>query len=243
MIGVLMLGIAVSALVIGGLGLVVFVDAAFGGARKLHDHSLPLLKGESLQAWAASRGQMATEDWLASRPDRSHPDELALRIEADAGQLLDEAVFRESPAGQGPQRCREGEIVPRVTAPEVFAIALELRKLPLRRQEDLKRQISSARAEPGDCPLLTAQGMCLCAAARPLGCRGRCLAGFDSSVEAAKWAETLEAGLIEGMQQMLGGAGLDGARYRLNAALASVLSDPAAESRWRRGQTLMATTT
>jgi hypothetical protein len=118
-----------------------------------------------------------------------------------------------------------------------------LRKLPKRYTQELMRRISSAGAESGDCPLLTAQGMCLCAAARPLGCRGRCLAGFDSSVEAAKWAQTLEQGLIEGMQQTLDGAGLDGARYRLNAALATVLSDPDAEPRWRSGQALIAATT
>jgi hypothetical protein len=103
MIGVLMLAILVSVLVIGGLGLVVFVDAAFGGTRKLHDRSWPLLAGQSLQAWAASRGRRTTAGWLAFQPDRSHADELARRIEADAGHLLDVAVFRESPAAVRPR--------------------------------------------------------------------------------------------------------------------------------------------
>jgi hypothetical protein len=240
MSGILLLGVSVFVLLAGGLGVLAFVDAAFGGAQAMHGRSLPLLTGESLKAWAVSRSRGTAAKWLASRPERCGSDELARQTEADAGKVLDEVMFRESPAAQGVQRCGEGATAPQVTAPEVFAIVGELRKLPMRRQEELKLQVSSAPTKSGICPLLTAQRMCLCAAARPLGCRGRCLAGFDSSVDAARWAETLEEGLIEGLQQTLEGAGLDGERYDLTAALATVLRDPTAESRWQSGRPLMA---
>jgi hypothetical protein len=239
MIGIVLIAISASVLLAVGLGMVMFVDAAFGGARAMHGRSLPLLTGESLKAWAVSRGRATTAAWLAVQPARNRPDELARGIETEAGQLLEEVLFRESPAAQGVQRCREGESPPRVTAPEAFAIVRELRKLPLRDQEQLKQRVSSTRVDQGVCPLLTAQGMCWCAAARPLGCRGRCLAGFDSSNDAARWAETLEAGLAVGVQQTLDKARLDGARYDLNAALAAVLCDPSSESRWRSGQALI----
>lgn len=240
MIGVLLLGILVSVFVIGGLGILAFASVAFGRARQMHSRTLPLLTGESLKAWAASRSQVTAAQWLGLQPERRQADGLARSIEMDAGQILDEAIFRESSAAQATQVCREGERSPQVTAPEVFAIVEEIHKLPVRWQEELKLRVSSAHVDSSICPLLTAQRMCLCAAARPLGCRGRCLAGFDSSAEAAKWAETLEEGLIEGLQQTLADAGLDGARYGLNEALSTALHDATAPSRWQRGERLMA---
>jgi hypothetical protein len=150
--------------------------------------------------------------------------------------VLDQAVFQESPESRGVQRCQQATSVPQVTPPEVFAIAAELQKLPSDRLQNLISQMGS-----GTCPLLTTQGTCLCAIARPIECRGRCLAGFDSSADAMEWADDLEEGMIAGLQKELSIAGLDGRRYDINRAMVRVLTDPAAEAGWRRGERLLPT--
>lgn len=240
MSGLVILGIAASVLVMGAIGLMMFAEVAFAGPRELHKRSLPLLSGASLKAWGAVRSRFATGTWLASHPERTHSDELARGIESEVGQVLDQAVFQESPEARGVQRCQQTASVPQVTAPEVFAIAAELRNLPMDWREKVRQQASVAtQMGVAACPLLTTQGLCLCAGARPIECRGRCLAGFDSSADAMEWAKTLEGGLLEGLQQELSGAGLDGRRYDLNRALALVLTDAGTESRWQRGEPLV----
>ncbi len=240
MFGLILLGVIASALLLGGLFFLMFAEAAVGGPRPLHQLALPLLFGDALKGWATERGRGMTIKWLALHPDRKHSDFLARRLEVDAGQLLDEAIFRESPASRGLQRCQDSLTVPKVTAPEVFAIADEIRKLPQATMLPVARHVvAAAKAGSGGCPLLTSQGTCLCAIARPLGCRGRCLAGFDSSEDAAAWATTLEEGFSEGLQQELHSAGLDATRYDLNQALAAVLPDARLEMQWRKGEPLL----
>lgn len=240
MFGLILLGIIVSSLLLGGLFFLMFAESAAGEPRPLHNLALPLLSGDALKRWATERSRGMTIKWLASHPDREHPDFLARRIEADAGQLLDQAIFRESPAARGLQRCQESMSVPQATAPEVFAIVDEIRKLPQSILLPVSHHVAAAaKSGTGGCPLLTSQGMCLCAIARPLGCRGRCLAGFDSSADAAAWATTLEDGLSEGLQQELNSAGLDATRYDLNQALAAVLPDARVEAHWRKGEPLL----
>jgi hypothetical protein len=242
MFGLILLGILTATLLIGGLLFLMFADAAAGEPRPLHNRALPLLTGEALKDWARDRSRTMTIKWLALHPDRRQPDGLARRIEADAGQVLEQAIFRESPADRGLQRCQESLSVPQVTAPEAFAIADEIRKLPQSIWLPVAKHVAAAaKNNSGGCPLMTPRGMCLCAIARPLGCRGRCLAGFDSSDEAAAWAATLEEGLSEGMQQELSSAGLDSNRYDLNHALAAILPEPALETDWRRGKPLLPT--
>ena len=239
MIGLIFLGILASVFVLVLLGLLMFADVASAGPRGYQLRWLPLLSGAPLKAWASLRSRFATGEWLASHPERTESDNLVRSIEADTSRLLDEAVFSESPAARGIQRCQQ-TIVPQVTAPEVFAIAAELRKLPSSRKKELEQHLSLAvQTGTGTCPLLTNLGTCLCATARPVECRSRCLAGFDSSADAMEWAKDLEEGMIEGLQRELNEAGLDGRRYDLNQGLARVLSDPAAESRWLRGERLL----
>jgi hypothetical protein len=234
------MGILASVFVLVVLGLLMFADVASAGPRGLQLRWLPLLSGAPLKAWAALRSRFATSEWLGSHPERTESNDLARSIEADTSQLLDEAVFSESPAARGVQRCQQA-IVPQVTPPEVFAIAAELRKLSSSRQKELQQHLSLAvQTGEGTCPLLTNQGTCLCPVARPVECRSRCLAGFDSCADAMEWAKDLEEGMIEGLQRELNEAGLDGGRYDLNQGLARVISDPAAESRWLRGERLLA---
>lgn len=241
MFGLVLLAIVASALLLGGTLFLMFAETAAGSPRPLHHLTLPLLSGNALRQWATERSRGMTLKWLVSHPDRKHSDFLARRIEADAGQLLDQAIFRESPAARGLQRCQESMSVPQVTAPEAFAIADEIRKLPQSMLLPISRHVAAAaKSGTGGCPLMTSQGMCLCAIARPLGCRGRCLAGFDSSADAAAWATTLEDGLSEGLQQELNTAGLDATRYDLNQALAAILPDARVEMHWRKGEPLLA---
>lgn len=231
MLGLILLGVIGSALLLGGVFFLMFAEAAVGGPRPLHNLALPLLSGDALKQWAIERSRGMTLKWLVSHPDRKHSDFLARRIEVDAGQVLDQAIFRESPAAHGLQRCQDSMSVPQVIAPEVFAIADEIRKLPQSILLPVSHHVAAAaKSGSGGCPLLTSQGMC----------RGRCLAGFDSSADAAAWATTLEEGLSEGLQQELNTAGLDATRYDLNQALAAILPDARAEAHWRKGEPLLA---
>jgi hypothetical protein len=217
-----------------------FADVMFSGPRGLHARLLPLMQGASLKAWAASRSQSATTKWLESNPERTHVEDLVRSIESDADLVLDQAFFQESPDARGIRPCQQGTRVPQVTAPETFAIAAELRKLPMEARHELKHHLALAlEFESHKCPLLTQQGMCLCATVRPLECRGRCVAGYDSSADAMAWASTFDQGMVEGLQQGLNTAGLDSRRYDLNRALARVFANPAVAGHWRRGEPLL----
>jgi hypothetical protein len=240
MTSLVLIGILASVFVLGAVGLLMFTDVVVAGPRGLHARRLPLMQGASLKAWAASRSRVATANWLATNPERTHAEDLARSVAADADHILDQAVFQESPEARGVRPCKPGTHVPQVTAPETFAIAAELRKLPLETRHDLKHHLALGVEWGSDkCPLLTMQGTCLCTCTRPLECRGRCLAGFDSSAEALEWANTFDQGMIEGLQQGLNTVGLDGQRYELNRALARVLANPALEEQWRRGELLL----
>src|SRR5688572_10993275 len=152
MIGLILLGILASVFVLVVLGLLMFVDVASAGPRGFQLRWLPLLSGEPLKAWAALRSRFATGAWLAAHPERTESDNLARSIEADTSRLLDEAVFSESPAARGVQRCQQ-TIVPQVTPPELFAIAAELRKLPSSRQKEFQQHLSTAvQTGVGTCP-------------------------------------------------------------------------------------------
>ena len=243
MSGLILLGIFVSIFVLSVVGVLMFVDVAWAGPRGLGRRRLPLLSGEPLKNWAALRSRVATGKWLKSHPERTPSDQLARQIERDASELLDQAIFATSPQTQGVRSCHDSG-VPQATCPEIFAIADEVRKLPFNHRRQLVKHVSDASTNgSATCPLLTKQGMCLCAIVRPVGCRGRCLAGFDSSEDAMAWANALEEGMSEGLQQGLNAAGLDGRCYDLNAGLAQVLTDPTAEDRWLRGEPLLATPT
>src|SRR6185503_20200829 len=129
------------------VGLLMFADVAVAGPGGLHARLLPLMQGAALKAWAASRSQGATSKWLATNPERTDAEDLARSVAADADHVLDQAVFQESP---------EARSVTQVTTPETFAIAAELRKLPMETRHELKHHLALAIEWGSDrCPLLT----------------------------------------------------------------------------------------
>lgn len=240
MSGLVLLTLPVSIVVVAGIGLLMFLDVAFSPPAALKPRMLPLLKDGALRQWAVDRCRGIVRSWLGAHPKKTEAASLARTVERDAEAVLGETLFDQPPASRGLQLCREGCGAPQITVPEALAIVEDMRELPRREQDKIKQQASSAaKSGLNTCPLMTSLKMCACAVARPVSCRGRCLAGFDQSPDATVWANTFEDGLMEGMQQELTSAGLDGTRYDLNVALATLLTESDAESRWRRGEPLM----
>ncbi len=146
-----------------------------------------------------------------------------------------------------------------VTAPEVLAIADELRRTKSNRetQRIRDRVAENAKAAAGFdheqyerahlvCPLLDKDESCAAFDSRPLHCRGWCLfsgeegdrclmdAGGAGSVDSH--AYTVGRGMEEGLSQGLESAGLDGSVFELNSALFTALDTPDAAAQWADGK-------
>lgn len=149
-----------------------------------------------------------------------------------------------------------------VTPPEAIAIAEDIRRRLSRRGAERVRDRSAKSAEliaedgadPESlpCALQGDDGVCRSYEVRPIGCRALPAAVIASTVGldglatedgAPTWeghAEEVSRGLTEGLSRGLEGAGLDGDRYELNAALVAALDTPDAAARWARGEDIFA---
>lgn len=112
--------------------------------------------------------------------------------------------------------CPETPFLPQVTLPEAQAIATEVRRYgPL----EVRRVVDRSRTAHGMCPLRLKNGLCACAAARPLACIGRCVAGGDSP----DWAEGLGQSMSEAFRRHLETRHADASTQSLDEALLPLL--------------------
>lgn len=221
MFGIVFLSLVAMTAVVGGIGVMMFMDVAFSGprGRRLAPVSCPprLAVGNLDGAGLALRVERAVSRAVAG-----------LSVKPAAADACDAACYRR-------------EI--HVTTPEALAIVQELRERLSPVQVDgihrqAQRNLSAPDGAPR-CPLLLAGGFCACAVARPVSCRTRCLAGADSPAEARRLAESVGAGVTEVFRDCLQASGLDDSQYELNHAIVRVLETPHAARRWAKGERLL----
>jgi len=221
MFGVVFVSLLVMTALVGGIGLVMFLDVAFAGPARV----VPLARG------ARSPREFGNFDGRG----------LALKGERAVGRSVTERHAWRTVTSECDAACHEREI--HVTTPEALAIVQELRNrlspddlhaIRVRVEQNL-----TATGGMHHCPLLMSGGFCACEGARPLSCRTRCLAGADSDVEAKMLAEAVGAGAIDVFRNCLQASGLDGGQYELNRAISRALDTPDAAHRWAQGEHIL----
>lgn len=221
MFGIVFLSLLVTAIVVGGLGAMMFANVAFTDPQLRRDAS------------SASSGRNAGGIFDGAG--------LALRLEQAVSRIAASLGMKAAVAGACDAACREREI--QVTTPEVLAIVQELRERQSPAQVDAIRLQAQRNLATHDgkyhCPLLMSGGFCACEAARPVSCRTRCTLGADSPAEAQRLAESVGTGVTDIFRDCLQASGLDNSRYELNYAIAHVLDTPEAARRWSRGEQLL----
>jgi hypothetical protein len=118
-----------------------------------------------------------------------------------------------------------------------------------RRQRHVDPTASTQHPPPLPCPLLQGK-QCMAYAARPLKCRGwnslsreACEQAYGHSqatgqIPADAYAYVMGNAVLNGLNDSVAQAGLDGASYDLTPALARALGIPDAVKRWRNGERL-----
>ena len=257
----LFLSLPVMLLVLVGVGVYMFCEAAFAGPsqRRSQRPALPLLSGEALLRWAREQAEQLVARFNAAPINAVAPVALARQIEDLTTRVIEESLPESKT--HWADRCGQRRQDPIfVTPPEALAIAAQLRQrmsggalARLRRSASasaarLSANGSSARgSEMPVCPLLAPNGCCLTFSARPIQCRGQCLhlaaetmTREDGEPTVREFVATLRRGITTGLASGLEAGGRDGQCYELNAAIARALETPDAAARWSRGEAIFA---
>lgn len=220
----------------------------------------PFLSGEALRNWAFKATVTRVAKRVEEGRDATLPERLAQDIESGASRAMAphvEAVEHE-PQVPCPE---EGQGVIGLTAPEVLAIADDLRRnlsrSKVRQIRDLAAEnaLKSASlsmdqvAELGlSCPLQGADRVCCTFPRRPLACRplhaftlgGSPPNSVDAKSSPDSFAKSVGEGVASGLTLGLQIHGLDAKRYELNSALVRALDTPDAADRWAKGDDVFA---
>lgn len=224
MFGIVFVSLLVLTALVGGIGLVMFLDVAFAGPACL----VPVSRGTK------SRRESGNFDGAG----------LALKVEQPVSRSLVALAARRTVPSACDAACHEREI--HVTTPEALAIVQELQnRLSPHDVHAIRVKVEQNLTAGGThhCPLLMSGGFCACEGARPLSCRTRCIVGADSDVEAKRLAETVGAGAIDVFRACLHASGLDDGQYELNHAISRALDAPDAAHRWAHGEHILETVT
>jgi hypothetical protein len=248
MFAVIVLLLTLLVLATGLVFMVMFLDVALHPAHAyVGAGNLPLLEGRSLQRWAARWAEAKAKQHLAQKPSAAAVVELAADVESSLSDLLEWARV-EPHEYQEPALCERGESAIRVTAPEVFVIADNLRRTKSKQVlsgiEERARE-GAIHAPESPCPLLDAEGHCETFASRPLFCRSHCpaceAAGEPTTVASNDpFALAVGEGVTQGLVRGLTSAGLDHQVYDLSSALAVALETPNVTERWAHGEPVLA---
>lgn len=221
---------------------------------------LPPAAGEELEAYAAEYHEAAAT--LQAGGDVEMVTALVENAHTWADAMIDRSPERDRRA------CRAGCAfccylpVVLVTAAEVVHLAAWLRthcspeeltalrkRLTARCQQSTNSSSPSQAKTPLPCALLQ-DNQCMAYPARPLKCRGwtsvrreACEQAYGhsqsaSQVPADAYAFIVGNAVLNGLSDSTAHAGLDGATYELNAALARALEIPDVVQRWRNGEKL-----
>ena len=211
----------------------------------------PFVQGEALQAWAAKTAQAEVQHRLAG-PWTGHS---MVRLAKDVAR---EATHAMLPLATQAELERivpcpaEGQGVFGVTAPEVLAIAANLRQIRSRGDQHRIAEMAAANAKklatpaPAGgsppvlpCPLQGENQVCCTYSARPLHClplHAKTVAGTGDPTFESSVGQGVQAGLQAGLKS----AGFDAEVYEFNSALARALDIPDAAERWAKGENIFA---
>lgn len=219
---------------------------------------LPLTAGEELEVYAAEYHDATAI--LREGEDAEMVATLVDNAHGWADNMIDHSPERDRRA------CRAGCAfccylpVVLVTAAEAVHLATwlrahcsseELAALRQRLADRCQQNAASSPAAPAKTPLpcgLLQGDRCMAYPARPLKCRGwtslrreDCEQAYGHSqstkqVPADAYALIMGNAVLNGLSDSAAHAGLDGASYELNQALARALDTPDADQRWRNGE-------
>ena len=141
------------------------------------------------------------------------------------------------------------------TVPDVWILWSHIRGLPQDQIDDLTRRLLAARDATKDrdvedwhlaevfCPFLEEGGVCGVYDHRPLACAAHsspdpapCSGGPDVIVKSLATPKVVASGFSEGWNEVLTASGVESRWVRLVDALARVLDDPTAYTRWLAGE-------
>ncbi len=259
---VVVIGLSISLLVLLAVFAFAFLDVAFAGPERTSASGSwrwqpPLVRGDQLLAWATGVARTTTLRRLQTPHCAKTAKQLAAEIYEGAARAIEESPHAVKQAKPNCPSCRHQMIG--VTAPEVLAIADEVRRTKSKRetQRIRNRAAKTTKAATGlnheqyeqaqiVCPLLDNDNSCAAFDSRPLHCRGwclfsgedgdRCLLGSGDAGSLDSHAYTVGRGMEKGLSQGLESAGLDGNVYELNSALNTALDTPDAAVRWAEGK-------
>jgi len=256
------IGLSLSLLVLVAVCAFAFFDVAFAGPQRAPTSGSrkwqpPLVRGEQLLTWAANVARATAARRLRAPRSGKTARRLAAEIYAGASRAIEESPHAVRQSKPNCPSCRHQRIG--VTAPEVLAIADELRRTKSNKetQQIRNRVAENVKAAAGlnqeqyerahiVCPLLDKENSCAAFDSRPLHCRGwclfsgdegdRCLLDVGDAGSLDAHAYTVGHGMEEGLSQGLESAGLDGNVFELNSALLTALETPDAATQWAEGQ-------
>lgn len=267
MFAVVLIGLAVSLLLVGALLAACFLDVAFGGPRPALRPAgggleldqelalawrLPFLAGDELTEWATAAARTTVRRGLSQPRTPATAGAIAGRIFSGLKRIA---------VASGDGRCSSEESCSNrphgaigVTPLEALAI---VDAVCCFRPADVSRvraaAIAASRKAPTagagsacTCPLLRQGDNCAADGLRPLDCRQNSLcpsiAQQPATGAAAEFAGSLVRGVEQGLSRELAEHGLDGARYELNSALATAFK-PGAAAEWISGKPVFASCT
>ncbi len=262
MFAVVAISLSIALLVLVAVLAFAFLDVALAGSERVPASGTrkwqpPMVRGEQLLTWAASVARATAVRRLRAPRSGKTARRLAAEIYAGATRAIEESPHAVRQSKPSCPSCRHQMIG--VTAPEVLAIADELRRTRSNRetQHIRNRVAENAKAAAGlhqeqyerahiVCPLLDRETSCAAFDSRPLHCRGwclfsseegdRCLLEADDAGSVDSHAYNVGRGMEEGLSQGLESAGLDGKVYELNSALLTALETPDAAAQWAEGK-------
>lgn len=267
MLAILLILLAITSVVIVAIVIGVVWDVMFHDHPELRDRLKwlrgwlpPFLSGEALRNWAANVTAWRVAKRVEEGRDASLPERLVQDIEPGASRAMAphvEAVEHE-PQVPCPE---EGQGVIGLTAPEVLAIADDLRRNCSRSQVRQIRDLAAENARKSAslsmdqvaalrlaCPIQGADRVCMTYPRRPLACRplhavtsaGNPPNPLDEKSSPDSFAKSVGEGVASGLTLGLQAHGLDAKRYELNSALARALDTPDAAERWANGDDVFA---
>ncbi|MEZ4416380.1 MAG: hypothetical protein R3E10_11600 [Gemmatimonadota bacterium] len=265
MIGIVFLLLGAFGAAVMALIIVMFFDATRGGAdrvasereREARQWLPPFARGAELVYWASRRARGAVRRALEGEPGASTPRTIITALHDGATRAMLPRVRARDRAR--PVACpREGQGTIGVTGIEALALAEHLREdlsaSELAAVQRRSREIAAllAKGDPAavvpPCALQSGDCMCIAYPTRPLNCRPLHAAatadrlGLDGGVPGGRvplWlrhAETVAAGVEQGLRSALEQAGLDGRIYELHSALACALERPDGSRRFMAGE-------